>query len=503
MILRSTLALLLATAVPLAAHAQATETKAEESKSAEAASSSPLAQLSPEELKGAEVSAFTLDNGLRVVVIPDNRAPVVTHMVWYDVGSADEPAGSSGIAHFLEHLMFKGTKTVPAGEFSRAIAEIGGTENAFTSTDYTAYFQRIPPDALPEIMRYEADRMENLVLTDEVVLPERDVIIEERNARVENNPGAILSEAVQAALFQNHPYGTPIIGWKHEINQLSLDDAITFYDRFYTPNNAVLVVAGNVKPDEVRRLAEETYGKVKRRAEPPKRALPSEPAPRVARTLTLNDPRVRQPSMQRSYLAPSYGTGETGEGPALDVLGEVLGGSSTSRLYRALVREQEIATSVGAYYRGSSRDDTSFIVYATPKPGHSVAEVEAAIDREIARLKADGVTQDEVDRAAARAIKTNIFSRDSQATLARIYGASLTVGRTLDDVANWPQTIADVKAEDVTAAARAYLQPGRSVTGYLLPEGQTPETKEGTGFRPAAAEAPAASEVPQTNEIEG
>ena len=438
---------------------------------------SPLAQLSPDELKGPQVSQFTLDNGLEVVVIPDNRAPVVTHMIWYDVGSADEPAGSSGIAHFLEHLMFKGTKTVPNGVFSKTVAEIGGTENAFTSTDYTAYFQRITPDALPEIMRLEADRMENLVLTEDLVLPERDVIIEERNSRIENNPGAILGEAIQAALFQNHPYGTPIIGWEHEINQLTLEDAISFYDRFYTPNNATLVVAGNVKPDEVLKLAEATYGKVERRAEPPQRVLPAEPAPRIARTLTYDDPRVRQASFQRHYLVPSYTSGEDGEGEALDVLGEVLGGSSTSRLYRALVREQAIATSVGAYYRGSSRDDTSFVVYAAPKPGHSVAEVEAAIDAEIAKILKDGVTQEEVERAAARAIKTNIFSRDSQSTLARIYGAGLTKGSTVEEVGSWPQRIADVTADAVNEAARLYLKPGRSVTGYLLPKGSDVNTK--------------------------
>ena len=441
------------------------------------AQESPLAQLSPEELKGPQVTTETLDNGLRVVVIPDNRAPVVTHMIWYDVGSADEPAGSSGIAHYLEHLMFKGTKTVPNGEFSRRIAEIGGTENAFTSTDYTAYYQRITPEALPEMMRLEADRMENLVLTEEVVLPERDVIIEERNSRIENSPGAILGEAVQAALFQNHPYGTPIIGWEHEINQLTLDDAISFYDRFYTPNNATLVVAGNVEPDAVLELARETYGKVRRRAEPPRRALPTEPAPRIARTLTFDDPRVRQASFQRSYLAPSYESGGDREGEALDVLAEVLGGSSTSRLYRALVREKAIATNVGAYYRGSSRDETSFVVYATPKPGHSVAEVEAAIDAEIERVLREGVTQEEVERAAARAIKSNIFSRDSQATLARIYGAGLTTGATVEEIGTWPQRIAEVKAEAVDKAARAYLKPGRSVTGYLLPEGGDVNTK--------------------------
>ena len=475
--LRLATALLLATSVLSPAVAQQTSPVETDTPAVTEGTKSPLDQLTPDELKGADVSTFTLDNGLRVVVIPDNRAPVVTHMIWYKVGSADEPEGKSGIAHYLEHLMFKGTTNTPGGEFSRKIAEIGGSENAFTSYDYTGYFQRVSPEALPEMMRLEADRMENLVLTDEVVLPERDVILEERNSRIENNPGAILGEAVSAALYQNHPYGTPIIGWEHEIRGLTKDDAIAFYDRYYTPNNATLVVAGNVTPEEVRKLAEETYGKVERRAEPGERARPSEPPARVARSLTLTDPRVRQPSFQRSYLVPSYGQ-DTGKTPyALDVLGEVLGGSSTSRLYRALVREKQLATNVGAYYRGGSMDETAFVVYATPKPGTSIAELEDAVEAEIARLVKDGVTQAEVERAAARALKENIFSRDSQSTLARIYGAGLTSGLTLEDIQKWPARMAAVTAEQVNEAARTYLEPGRSVTGYLLPQGTTVETK--------------------------
>ena len=475
--LRLASALLLATSV--LSPAVAAEPAAKATASETSTPTSPLEQLTPDELKGADVTTFTLDNGLEVVVIPDNRAPVVTHMIWYKVGSADEPRGKSGIAHYLEHLMFKGTKGVPGGEFSRKVAEIGGAENAFTSYDYTGYFQRVSPEALPEMMRLEADRMENLILNDETVLPERDVILEERNSRIENNPGAILGEAVSAALYQNHPYGTPIIGWEHEMRGLTKDDAIAFYDRYYTPNNAILVIAGNVTPQEVRTLAEETYGKVQRRAEPGPRLRPAEPRPRVARALTLTDPRVRQPSFQRSYLVPSYGQEEAKQGipEALDVLAEVLGGSSTSRLYRALVREKELATSVGAYYRGGSMDDTTFVVYATPRPGVSVADLETAIEEEIGKVLKDGVTQAEVERAAARALKENIFSRDSQSTLARIYGAGLSSGLTLDDIQKWPAKMAGVTADRVNAAAKTYLTPNRSVTGYLLPEGSTVETK--------------------------
>ena len=469
-----------ASAFLLATSVLATPIHAASSDATAKATGSPLEKLNAEELKPAEVTTFTLENGLEVVVIPDRRAPVVTHMLWYRVGSADEPKGKSGIAHFLEHLMFKGTKTAPNGEFSRRIAEIGGQENAFTSYDYTGYFQRVSPEALEMVMRFEADRMENLVLSDEVVLPERDVILEERNSRIENNPGAILGEAVSAALYRNHPYGTPIIGWKHEMEGLTREDAFAFYDRFYTPNNAILVVAGNVEPDTVRSLAEKTYGKVERRAEAPPRARVDEPPARTAQTVTLSDPRVRQPSFQRSYLVPSYVQATEDEAIALDVLGEILGGSSTSRLYRALVRAQGdagVATSAGAYYRGGSMDETTFVLYGTPKPGRSIADLEAAIDAEVERLLTEGVTQAEVERAAARTLRQNIFSRDSQSTLARIYGAGLTSGLTLEQIQTWPEKIAAVKAEDVNAVAKKYLRNNRSVTGYLLPEGTDTETK--------------------------
>ncbi|ODN71730.1 M16 family metallopeptidase [Methylobrevis pamukkalensis] len=234
-------------------------------------------------------TSFTLGNGLEVVVIPDHRAPVVTHMVWYKVGASDEPVGKTGIAHFLEHLMFKGTLLHPAGEFSRVIAENGGEENAFTSSDYTAYYQRVAREHLGLMMTFEADRMSGLVLTDSNVLPERQVILEERNMRLDGEPSAILSASVDAVLNLGHPYGVPVIGWREDMETLSRQDAIAFYDRFYTPNNAVLVVAGDVEPDEVRRLAEDTYGKVPRRAEPERPLRPAPGKLRTPRSVELTD----------------------------------------------------------------------------------------------------------------------------------------------------------------------------------------------------------------------
>ncbi|MEE9315279.1 MAG: pitrilysin family protein [Rhizobiaceae bacterium] len=423
---------------------------------------------------GPQVSSFMLDNGLQVVVIPDRRAPVVTHMIWYKAGSADEPPGKSGIAHYLEHLMFKGTKTTKNGEFSARVAAIGGQENAFTSTDYTAYYQRVTPAVLEEMMMLEADRMENLVLEQDKILAERDVVQEERNSRTESNPGSLLREAMGAAMYQNHHYGIPIIGWQHEVNALNKDDAIAYYNKFYTPNNAILVVAGDVDAETVKALAIKTYGKVKRRAEPGVRMRPTEPPPRAARRLELSDPRVRNPSFQRLYLVPSYNRAADGEAEAMDVLSEIIGGGSTSRLYKSLVIEQKLTTSAGTWYQGGAYDDTEFGFYGSPRQDKTLKEVEAAIDIEIKKLLKDGVTQKEVSRAQNRLIKSAVFAQDSQASLARIYGSSLTLGETIEDIEAWPTRIKAVTVEAVNKAARAYLKKKRSVTGYL-----TPEKKEG------------------------
>lgn len=451
-------------AVPLAASLGAMAVSTLAGAVPAAASDGKLGQVSK-----SGVTHHVLANGLKVVVIPDRRAPVVTHMIWYKAGSADETPGVSGIAHYLEHLMFKGTKTVADGEFSRRIAQMGGQENAFTSLDYTGYFQRVSPDVLGEMMRLEADRMENLVLTDEKVLPERDVVIEERNERTESSPAALLREAMAATLYKNHRYGVPIIGWRHEIEKLTKEDAIAFYDRFYTPNNAVVVVAGDVDPQNVLKLAMETYGKVARRAEPGERARTQEPAPRAARRVTVSDHRVKTPGFQRYYLTPSYITGGDKTGAALDVLGEILGGGQTGRMYRGLVIDKKVAASGGAWYWGGLMDQTQFGFYGSPRPGKTVADVEQATNDIIAELVKNGVTEAEVKRAQNRLVRSAIFSRDSQATLARIYGGSLVVGYSIDRIEAWPDTIRAVTVDEVNKAARSYLQMKRSVTGHLLP----------------------------------
>ena len=415
-----------------------------------------------------DVTHFTLKNGLEVVVIPDRRTPVVTHMMWYRVGAADEEPGKSGLAHFLEHLMFKGTAKNPGGRFSQVVGTIGGQENAFTSSDYTGYYQRVARDKLKEMMEFEADRMTGLVLTDEVVKPELNVVLEEQNQRVANSPAAKLGEEVQAALYLNHPYGRPVIGWRHEIEKLTREDALAFYRKFYTPNNAVLVVAGDVTADEVKTLAEGTYGKVARVSELPPRKRPKEPDQRSVRTVTLSDPRVAQPSLQRSYLVPSAATAKPGEAEALEVLSHILGSGSNSRLYRRLVADKPIAISAGAWYQGSALDDTRFGVSGTPRPNVTLPQLDEAVDVVIAELAENGVTADELERAKSRLVAEAIYAQDNQATLARWFGGGLTTGSTVEQIRTWPDRIKSVTADQVRDAARQWLDKRRSVTGFLI-----------------------------------
>src|SRR5487761_2046429 len=331
--------------------------------------------LSPSAAQGAatpaNISHFTLENGLDVVLIEDHRAPVVTHMVWYKNGSAEDPPMKSGIAHFLEHLMFKGTKNHAKGKFSEIVAELGGQENAFTSNDYTAYFQRVARDHLRVVMEYEADRMVNLVLDDATVDPEREVVMEERRMRTDNDPAAQLQEAVQAALFTQHPYGRPVIGWGHEIETLNRHDAIAYYERFYTPENEILVVAGDIGREELTRLANETYGKIPARGAKLERRRPQEPPAHAHRLVSLSDEKVEQPSHQALYLVPSVSTAKPGVAEALEVLSHMLGGGPTSILYKGLVLDQKIAVAAGAYYMGTAVDDTRFYVFAIPNEGVS------------------------------------------------------------------------------------------------------------------------------------
>ncbi|MDH3667245.1 MAG: insulinase family protein [Paracoccaceae bacterium] len=420
----------------------------------------PLARAEP------KVTDFQLDNGMDVVVIEDHRAPVVTHMVWYRIGSADEPWGRSGIAHFFEHLMFKATKNMPDGAFSKTVASNGGSDNAFTSYDYTGYFQRIAADRLDLVMGMEADRMKNLVLSDQVVATERGVILEERSQRTDNSPQGLFGEQMNASLYMNHPYGVPVIGWRHEIEQLNVNDAVTFYERFYAPDNAILVVAGDVTPDEVRALAEKHYGSIPPSGRPPE-VRPKEPPQLAPRQIEMEDARVRQPFMRRAYLVPTYDPADPKESAALSILADILGDGLSSRFARALQLDQKIAIDTGAYYSPSRRDATDFSIYGVPAQGVSLDQIEDALDAVLTDFIATGPTEEEVARIKRLSNAARIFAQDDQSSLARLYGAALSVGRTVAEVQAWPDVLDSVTVEDVRAAAEKHLVLARSVTGRL------------------------------------
>ncbi|WP_170467217.1 M16 family metallopeptidase [Ruegeria arenilitoris] len=414
------------------------------------------------------VTTFTLDNGMDVVVIEDHRAPVVQHMVWYRAGSADEPVGSSGVAHFLEHLLFKGTDTLAPGEFSATVAANGGNDNAFTSYDYTAYFQRVAADRLELMMRMEADRMRNIRLTEEDIATERDVILEERNQRTDNSPRALFGEQMSAAQYLNHRYGVPIIGWRHEMETLDMEDALSFYQTHYAPNNAILVVTGDVEPHEVKTLAEEYYGVIPANPDLPERFRSQEPPQTAERRLTFKDARVSQPYVQRSYLAPERDPGEQEKAAALFLLAELLGGSTTSYLNEKLQFEQQKAVYAGAFYRGVSLDDTTFDLLVVPAQGVSLQEAEDAMDQAVADFIAEGVNEEDLDRIKMQLRAAQTYARDNVDGIGNRYGRALTSGLTVEDVQAWPEILQAVTGDEIIAAAREVIQPETSVTGWLM-----------------------------------
>ena len=415
------------------------------------------------------VETFTLGNGLQVVVLPNHRVPAVTQMVWYKVGAADDPRGRSGLAHFLEHLMFKGTKAQPPGAFGALIAQNGGRDNAFTGEDYTAFHETVAREQLDLVMRLEADRMTGLVLDEPGVLSEREVVLEERRTRIDNDPSALLREQLYANLFLNDSSRVPTIGWESEIRKLGTTDALAFYRDWYIPNNAVLIVAGDADPAEVRRLAEKNFGGLPAGTPPPRLRL-DEPEHRAPVRLEMKSARVAQPSWRRYYVAPSYRTGAAEQAFALQVLAEILGGGVGSRLYQNLVLKDGVALSASADYSPTALGMTTFALSATPKPGTSVPDLERAIARELRRVVEHGVEPDEVRRAVQRMQAASVYSRDSLSGLANIVGGALAMGRTLDDVAVWPDRIGAVTPAEVQQAARAVLVERNSATGILLPE---------------------------------
>ena len=417
------------------------------------------------------VSTFKLDNGMDIVVIEDHRAPVVIHMVWYKIGAADESPGHSGIAHFLEHLMFQGTKTVAPGDLSKIVAAQGGSDNAFTTLDYTAYFQRVAADRLELMMKLESDRMHNLNLTENDVVTELKVILDERNERTDSNPGALLSEQMTAAQYLNHPYGIPVIGWRHEMEQLTRADALDFYHANYAPNNAILVVAGDVKPDDVLALAQKYYGPI-----PPSdlikpRIRPTEPPQLAERRLVLADTRVAQPYVIRTYLAPERNPGDQRSAAALSLLSELLGGTgTTSVLARALQFDQKVATYTSAFYSGTSLDATTFGLVVVPVPGEALGDAEKAMDGVLAKFLKDGVDPADFARLKSQVRAEQIYGKDDTQGLAHRYGEALADGLTVKDVQDWPDLLQSITPDEVMAAAKQVLNRHNAVTGWLTTE---------------------------------
>ena len=420
--------------------------------------------------QAAEVTSFSLENGMDVVVLEDHRAPVVVHMVWYRVGAADEPPGKSGIAHFLEHLLFKGTDDLSAGELSATVNRIGGSDNAFTSWDYTAYFQRVAAEHLELVMQMEADRMRDLEMTEEDVVTERQVVLEERGQRVDSDPGSLFREQRNAAQYLNHGYGIPIIGWRHEMEQLNREDAFAFYQQYYAPNNAILIVAGDVTPDEVRALAEKHYGPRVANPDLQPRSRSQEPPQLSERRMTFRDARVSQPYVTRSYLAPERDARDQVTAARLEMLAAVLGGSgATSVLGRKLQFESQKALFVRASYDAISLDDSTFNLVIAPRPDVTMAEAEAALDQAVQEFIEEGVDAEQFARIKMELRADLIYAEDDIQSLANHYGGALASGLTLEDIDAWPHLLQAVTEAEVIQAARDIFDLSQAVTGWTMP----------------------------------
>jgi len=422
----------------------------------------------PASASGPQAFQFALQNGMQVVVIPDHRAPVVTQMIWFRVGGVDDPPGLSGLAHFFEHMMFRGTRQTPGDQFSRTIARNGGQDNAFTTHDYTAFYEQIAKDRLPAVMALEADRMANLDLSDSNVATERNVVLEERRMRIDNDPQALFVEQIDAALHLSHPYGRPVIGWPEEIRHIGRNEALDFYKHHYAPNNAILVVAGDVTVDDVRNAAQTAFGKVPARDLVP-RAANAEP-PRLGEThIAVARKDVQVPVFMRVYRVPSYAEAAPGQAEALETLAQAMGGDYTATLYRKLVVERRLATSAGASYDGYARDAGEFTIYAYPRPGVSLAVLEQAIDRIIADYSRAAPNAKELARAKTQLVASATYRRDSQYAMASAYGQALVIGLTAFDVRAWPDRIQAVTGDAVAKAAKISLIKREAVSATLTP----------------------------------
>lgn len=423
----------------------------------------------------------TLKNGLRVIVKEDRRAPTAVHMIWYRVGAMDEKDGTSGVAHVLEHMMFKGTKSIKAGEFNQRVAEAGGRDNAFTSLDYTAYFQIVPKAALPAMMRLEADRMGNLAFKPEDFASELQVVMEERRLRTDDNPQSRVYEALNATAFTAHPYRRPIIGWMDDLEHMNWQDALGWYRDWYAPNNAYVVVAGDVDHRAVFKLAEQTYGQYQ--AKPlPVRKPQNEPAQEGIRRVTVKAP-AQLPYLMMAWKAPKLVDADRDRDPyALEVLAALLDGNDAARLPKRLVRGEKIAQSVGSGYDATLRGESKFILAGQPAAGRTVAELEAALRAELKRIQDDGVTEEELKRVKTQTFAAQVYKRDSLMAQAMEIGQSEAAGVSWRDIDKLLDKIRGVSAEEVQAVARKYFGDDTLTVAVLDPQPLDSAPKRKSGF---------------------
>ncbi|MDR3450093.1 MAG: pitrilysin family protein [Alphaproteobacteria bacterium] len=412
---------------------------------------------------------FTLSNGLEIIVVTNHLSPVVSQMVWYKVGAADEVPGKNGLAHYLEHLMFRGTNDVAPGDFSKLIAAQGGQDNAFTAYDYTAYFEEVAASRLPMIMQMEADRMHNLRITADTAAPELHVVLDERQQRTDNDPEGRFVEKLDHKFMPHYPYGRPVIGWRREIEQLTPADARDFYAHHYAPNNAVVIISGDVSAEEVMRLAAATYGRVPRRDVAERHVFGPAPQP-ATHELTMHDAGVEQPHVIWRFAAPSYATQKDSEAYAYEVLAEALDDGEVGYLYRALVTEQAVASSIQTGYDPDARGETSFTIAASPRPGQSPKKLEQALRDTLQDVAQKGLDAATIDDAKERMKRSAVFAREGLMMPGYSYGMAITTGHKVADVEAWPDRIDAVTPDQVNADLRTLASSPRAIMGALLPD---------------------------------
>ncbi len=419
----------------------------------------------------AKLSEFQLDNGMKVLVKEDHRAPVVVQQVWYRVGSTYEQVGKTGLSHMLEHMMFKGTKTLKPGEFSKIVSQLGGQENAFTTANYTAYYQVVGKQNLEKVMQIESDRMRNLVIDDAEFNKERDVVTEERRWRLEDNPRSKLNEQFNATAFLNSPARNPVIGWMTDIRSYKSQDLRDWYKKWYAPNNATLVIVGDVQPQKVLELAKKYYGGYQPETMPvlkPQTEITQEGVRRIE--LKGN---TQVPSLQMGFHVPSLVTAkDKREVYALSVLSSILDGGESSRLPQSLVRDQQIAAGVSAGYNATDRLETLFELSGTPVNGQDIKEVEKALLTEVEKLKKKPVSRQELDRVLAMDEADHVYYRDSIQAQASILGSLVSVGLPPDTLDNWIENIRSVTPEEIQAVAKKYLTNDNLTVAVLYPDGK-------------------------------